>query len=421
MPVSTKTKLSLSRFAEIFGIHPLHFNQVRLASADQVLCDNMYFQWEWQNSDHVSREEIARAILEAEDKIERQLGYRLIPSWEVDEWRPSIRPFRRELVNLSGSNVRGYRQHVEANWGYFISGGIEAKILIEAGAAIVYSDSDSDGYNETATVTVATTVTDKNEIAVYYPGHDGDDAWEIRPISVVISGGNAIITFRRELVVIESKLNLFDITDAEAVGETDAHFLSTVDVYRHYNDPQTQATFLWEPLAGVCTTCTGSGCEVCAYSTQTGCLIVQGDPRRSLIGYTPATWDSDDEQFVTASWAVGRLPDIVRLYYYNGYRDKRQSYTSRLSPDWERTVAYMAAALMDRPPCDCAADIWRKQREDFALVEGDEDGKPLYRFPAGVESSSHILTNPFGTRRGEVNAWLKVRDQQVFSAVDLNA
>jgi hypothetical protein len=350
------------------------------------------------------------------------LGYRLSPDWEVDEWRPTVRPFRRELVNFNGSDVRGYKSAIHANWGWFISGGIRASSLIEADAAIVYSDSDNDGYDETATVSVATTATDINEIHVYYPGHDGDDAWEIRPISVSISGGTATIVFRRELAVIEEKLNLFDIEDAEAVGETDADFLTEVDVYRVYNDPQTQVSFLWEPLAGVyCGSCNGSGCEACAYSTQTGCIILRGDPRQSIIGFTPASWDSDNLNFTSEAWTVNRYPDIARLYYYAGYRDKRQNYVYRMSPDWERTVAYMAAALMDRPPCDCAAAVWRKQREDFALIEGDEDGKPLYRVPAGLESSKHITTNPFGSRRGEVNAWLKVRDLQIFSAVDLNA
>lgn len=421
MPVSTKTKLTLSKFAELFGIHPLHLNQVRLSSATQQLCDNMYFQWEWQDSDHVSREEIARAIREAEDKIEAQLGYRLAPDWEVDEWRPTIRPFIRDLVNLSGADIRGYKNTVEANWGYFISGGIQAKTLIEASSAIVYSDSDSDGYDETATVTVATTVTDKNEIAVYYPGHDGDDAWEIRPISVSISGGNATIVFRRELVVIESKLNLFDITGAEAVGETDADFLTTVDVYRRYNDPQTQVSFLWEPLAGAyCASCSGSGCDSCAYATQTGCLVVRGDPRQSIIGFQPATWDSDTEIFTAAAWSVDRQPDIARMYYYAGWKDKRQSYTSRLSPDWERTVAYMAACLIDRPPCDCCADLWRKQREDFALVQGNPDeGTAIYRTPTNAARNLDILDNPFGSRRGEVNAWRKVKELKTFSAVNM--
>lgn len=416
---STPTKLPLDTWARIFGLHPLHFNQVRLEGQEDTICNHIYFQHEWQTADHVSREEIARAIAEAEDKIESALGYHLKPSWEVDEWRPTTRPYRPEHVNYNSSDVRGYKQTVKANWGYLISGGIEAKDLVDAGASIVYTDIDSDGYDETATVIVATVAVDPNEIAIFYPGEDGEDSWEIRPTNVVISGGNATITFRRELVVVPEKLELFDIEGAEAIGETDADFLDEVDVYRRYNDPQTQASFLWEPFAaGWCSACNGSGCSICAYTTQTGCLITRGDPRQGIVGFSPASWNSDDNTFDSEGWTLNRMPDIVRLYYYSGWRNKCQRYISRMDPEWERTVAYMAASLLDRPACDCAKGDWSRWRQDLTLMAGDADGNPIYRDPSGLMGQS-VLDNPFGSRMGEVYAWRKVRNLQVAQAVSL--
>lgn len=409
----TPTKLPLDTWARIMGMHPLHFNQVSLAN-ESPHCNQIMFQHEWQNYDHVSREEIARAIADAETLIEEQLGYHLAPAWEVDEWRGTHRYYRSELVNLNSSDVRGYRQTVQAKWGYFITGGIEAKDLVEEEAPIAYTDPDGDSYFERATVSVSTVAVDPSEIAVYYPGKDGDDAWEIRPIEVSIASGVATITFRRELAVIPEHFDIMDTEDVNVDGLDDANFLETVDVYRHYNDPQTQASFLWEPLAGGwCGSCGGSGCPTCAYNAQTGCLIVRGDPRQSIVGYSPAVWDSDDLNFTNQGWIMSRQPDIVRLYYYSGWRNKRQRYNNRMDPQWERVVARMAAANLDRPPCDCAKGDWSKWREDLTLASGDVDGQAFYRQPDG------ILDNPFGSCRGQVEAWRKVRQERVLTAVTL--
>lgn len=414
---STPTKLPLAVFARVFGMHPLHFEQVYVPGITDLdaHCQHMQFQHEWQDSDAVSREEIARVIAEAESKIENALGYKLAPTWEMDEWKPTDRYYQPEQYNWLASDIRGYRHTVQANWGYFISGGIQAKTLITAGAAIVYTDSNSDTYKETATVgPIATTVVDPNEIAIFYPGKSGDDTWEIRPTNVAISGGSVTITFRRELVVKEDLLEAFDVDDAGAEGTNDAHFLSTVDVYRRYNDPQTQASFLWEPLAtNWCASCNGSGCAACAYSAQTGCLITRGDPRRSIVGYFPAEWDNTNKEFDSVGWAVSRQPDIVRLFYYSGWRNKTQRYINRMDPEWERTVAYMAASMLDRPPCSCGADVWKRWRDDFALNNGDADGLPQFRTPTGSGRVVDILNNDFGTRRGEIYAWRKVQKARI--------
>ena len=418
---NTPTKLSLDRWFALMGINPLHANQVRFDSADNSLCSDIYFQYNWQTADHISREQLAQTIAETESDIESWLGYHMCPDWEVDEWRPSQRPYQPEYVNYNAGDVRGYRQTVRADWGYFISGGVKAQTLIEADAAIVYTDEDGDGYKETATVTVTTVAQDINEIAIFYPGMDGDEAWEIKNTQVSIAVPTATIVFRREQAVIPEKLEAFDIEGAEAVGDVDADFLTTVDVYRRYNDPQAQASFLWEPLAsGMCGSCDGSGCTVCAYSTQTGCLILRGEPRQSLVGYWPATWDEDALDFSRDTWAVSRNPDIVRLYYYSGWRDKNSHYVSRLSSEWERTVAYMAAARLPRPPCDCSADTWRYWREDLNLAKGSEDGLATYNPLLSRVGLANPLDNPFGSKRGELQAWRKISGLGLIRAQAVN-
>lgn len=406
---SIKTQLSLDRWAQLMGLNPLHFNQVRFDEPDNAICSDIYFQYNWQTADHISREQLAQTIAEAEQDIEQWLGYHLSPQWEVDEWRPALRPNNPEFVNYNGHDIRGFRQTVHADFGYFISGGIQAKTLIEAGAAITYTDVDGDGYKETATVTVNTVAQDINEIAIFYPGKDGDDAWEIQIPEVSIAVPVATIVFRREQAVIPEKLEAYNIEGAEAIGTVDADFLETVDVYRRYNDPQAQASFLWEPLAtGLCGTCGGSGCTVCAYATQTGCLVLRGEPRQSIVGYWPAVWNETTLDFDRVPWAVHRLPDIIRLYYYSGWRDKNAKYVSRLASEWERIVAYMTAARLPRPPCDCSADTWRYWREDFNLASGDENGPQYFQPLTSRGKFPNPLDNPFGSKRGEMQAWNKV-------------
>lgn len=391
---STRTKLPIATWGRILGVNPLHLSQVFFG--EQVHCDNAMPQYTWQEADRISREEIAIAILEAEDIIENWLGYRLLPSWEVDEWRPGIRPARPELVNVGMVDIRGYNQLVDARWGWFISGGIEAKTLIQAGRPIAYSDGDGDGYDETATVTAAVAAgTDPCEVEVYFPGKDGADIWQIRPASVSVAGLVATITFRRELAV-DPDLNEAIVISA-VDGSVDANFLTEVDVYRRYNDPSTQASLLWENTPN-CGQCGGSGCAACDFTTQTACLNVRGDPRLGMVSYAPATWNAVTESFDADGASVFRTPDVVRLYYRAGYRDMRKDCpTVQMDDRLARMVAYLAAAMLDRPPCDCSSSTWGYWNEDL--------GSDL-KFVAQTAK----LNNPLGTRRGQVYVWDRLHD-----------
>lgn len=415
-----RTKLPLDRWAQIIGIHPAHFNGVYFGR-HPLVCQQPWMQHPYQAQDRVGREEVAIAIAQAEANIEEQLGFRLIPAWEVDEWRPTVRPLRKELFNISSTDIRGFAQVAFANWGYLVSGGIRGSDLIEANVGIVWSDLDGDNYEETATIEVEVDEgQDPCELRVYYPvalaqvESGGMDKWEIRPISVSIVGTTATITFKREQCVLPDLVSDYfppaDDSHLRGVdGAVDGNFLEAVDVYRVYNDPQTQVTLMWEPLGSGCI-CNGAGCELCAYSAQTGCLLLRGDPRQSIAVYKPGTWNEDTHEFDTAACAMGRQPDIVRLYYYAGWRNKGLGCpTAQMDPAWARAVAYYAAALLDRPICECSnvktwVDHWQR---DLAIMGVDES----MRVPEST------LRNPLGTRRGAVFAWERVKAAMIGKAV----
>jgi hypothetical protein len=394
----TVTQLSLDKFAKLIGINPLHFNQVFCQDISvPKVCDTPMYQYTWQDADRISREELAYTIANAEDVISKWLGYKLLPTWEVNERVTFSKPAMPELFNVYGVNVRGLWQSVETEWGYVRMGGQQAKALID-NADIVYSDADSDGYKERATVTVATTVTNEDEIAVFYPGKDGEDSWQIRPITVRISAGVATITFRREQCVLEDLLEGLNVDGIE--GTTDSNFLAAVDVYHVYNDSSVQARFSWENAPSLCT-CGLTTCASCTFSTQYGCLQVR-DSRLGLITCQPANWDSVNEAFVSVPFAVCRQPERADIWYRAGWRDERRRNPNiEMDPNLERAVMMLTIAMLDKPLCGCGhlQSLIGYFQEDLTKTYSKGDVAVSYR------PSRDRLDNPFGTTRGAIEAW----------------
>jgi len=397
------TWLPLDRWAIQIGLHPLHFNQLYHTSLAKVtsVCSDVWFQWDWQGADHISRESLAQAIQDAERMIAEYVGYHLLPDWVEDERVRTARPRRTELFLPTPYNARGMYKSVESRYGHVLSGGVRAKILIGAGAVAngaALTDVDHDGWNETVTIAVVTSVTDPDEVHVYYPGYGGDDKWEVRPIDVTISAGIATITFKRWQLVSHEQL---DRMGAGALDATvDANFEATVDVYRLYTDPQTQVYLTWEQDPANACGCGSSTCYACTHGYQTGCLSVR-DKRLGMLTYIPAEWDSNAQNFNQADLVVCREPDYLRLWYYSGWQnpDPREAMPwTHLDPYWERAVARLACALLDRDICSCNnaerfVEFWRT---DLSRVEGS------VRFQATTQAQ---LENPFGATRGGVYAW----------------
>jgi len=339
------TLLPLDRYAALMGINPLHFNGVVSDVSPVTVCGQPMMQFDWQAVDAVSRESLAWAIADAESRIAQYLGFKLLPTFELDERHAIGRPgapeaFRARLIGPSGLAAA-----VRLDWGHVVAGGIERRDAIQTNASVVYTDDDSDGYLETATVTVSTTATDPNEIALVMPGESGDAAWEIRPIRVAISAGVCVITARREQLVIPSVSSGF-ATGARAVeGGDGAMFLPSIDVYRVWHDPSQQVQFLWEqPALGGCG-CGSSGCQTCYLNAQFGCSTVR-DYRLGLIAGSPAAWNSDTSAYEFTNYSVPRAPDRARFWYRAGYRDQRARRPMvEMDPRWERAVAMLATVF----------------------------------------------------------------------------
>jgi hypothetical protein len=397
---SIRTYLPLDTWARILGFEPRHFNGVTCAVSTPEHCNKVWMQYAWQDADRVGREEVAEAIAQAESDIIDALGFFPLPDWvdgEIQHTARFVDPVLSHgayLANTQGANlsVTALRKHV-------MYGGIKATAAIDAAAAIVWSDPDGDGYDEIATVTAATTVTDVDEIRVYVPGHDQEDEWEIRPLrTVTIAGGVVTITIDRHLLV---DPNLWEAIAAEAVnGDDDANFLDEVEIYRVYNDPSDMGELQWEQIPGTCS-CTSSTCPRCQWETQTCCLQVR-DPQLGFIVYRPATWDADDEEYQAACLAKSWSPSRVSMNYRAGYQNTRSSRPSAvMHPDLARAITYYSVTLLDRPICSCTnvETFINRWREDKSLL--GEVGR--------YQISARELDCPWGQREGALWAWRTVQ------------
>lgn len=382
---TTETLLPLATWAKTMQINPWEFEQIGTGFpvVNQAQCDHVFFQYSWQQ-DFLSREEIAQTIQLAEDMIAEQLHYYPAPKYFRDEAHsypktPAIRGWG------NGYTANGRLKSVELNWHKVQGGGVLARTLIEAGAAVVLSDENGDGINDLFTVTVATALTDPAEIAAYFAaadreGEDVGESWRIRPVKVVISGGNATIKGHSSLLVDPA---LTTATDPAVLNVTDAAtYVGTVDVYRVYRDDSTatglQGNAVWENGD-----CNDPPCSV-GYSPL--CI----GSRNPDLGWVSVNYQLDGTS------CPGWEPDQVVINYLAG----EPLVNGEMSPQMADIVAHLATALLPVDKCGC-------ERADKIVAYWREVP------PAGGEGLRSDLVgdftvNPFGPQRGAVYAWNRV-------------
>lgn len=406
----TRTLLPIDTFAKILGVHPLHFNGVYVQDlAPASTCGQPLAQFAWQTANAVSREDIANAIADAEDRIAQYTRFKLAPTFVVDERRAWPRSVVPELYGSTLWNARQQNAAMKTEWAHVIAGGIQGQSLVSAGAGVVYTDTDTDSYAETATIAVNTTVVEPSELHVYYPGESGASEWEIRPIKVTIANGVATIRARREQFVNPGLIEGFSGRAID--GLDNASFLATVDVYRVFHDPSQQIQFLWENQPSMCG-CNVLSCTTCYLSAQFGCMNVR-DYRTGMVSASSATWNTTTQAFESSVLSMNRAPDKVRMWYRAGYRDQLQPRPMLdMKPAWARAVTYFATALLNRPMCSCPnleaqMQYWQDDMSKIQLGQTSSENFQVDRA---------MLGNPFGMTRGAIHAWRTFQREAVGEA-----
>lgn len=406
------TLIPLDRAARILGIDLFHFNMITtLRRPQNNACDDVWFQYADQRIGQASRYDLSVALFEAEQQTTKYLGFSPMPTWVSDEERQIAKPFAVELVNHRGINSRGKSKSLRTKLGYLREAGVRAKTLIQANAAVVYSDANGDGYSELATVTVNTTVTDTQEIYAYFAGKSGEDRWEIRPIDVSIAGGVATITFQRYLVPLP---DLWERDPSEddpqwrtINGDDIANFVTVVDIYRVYTDETDQATLYYESN---CINCNGSGCSACAFDSESACLRIR-DMRLGLFSYAAAEWDEDNDRFIFSDNCYSNPSKIIVNYragFINEGTSAKPKFPYRqMDTMWERAIVYYAFTLMDRADtnnlCGNTQNIWSTMTEDLASIDNGRSHALSFKH----------MQNPLGTSRAAINLWRMIEQHRL--------
>jgi hypothetical protein len=297
----------LARYAQITDLSECLLMGVR---RDQDLvggCDRVFTKRE--------RDLISKYLLEAQQEIEDQISYPLVPKWFASE-------------------EAYYKWPLHTYWKKVIEAGIRATAAIEEGAIV-------DHAADPAVVTVTTAV-DIDEIIVYHP----DTEVEIHPSAMVRSGGDVIISIPRCRMV---KATLADEQPETGWDYNDiSNFEETVDVIRVYNDSSTNAVLIWPHQCS----CSG-GCSLCSDYRQDGCIYIRNAETGALdiapANFSSGAWSS------TALCCSGK-PEKVLLNYRAGLPS--------VSYQHEDTVTRLAHSKMPSEPCGCdfVIQVWRRDR-----------------------------------------------------------
>ena len=264
---------------------------------------------------------IRRQLLEAQEEIEQITRYPLKPCWIQDEKQP-------------------YKFPMLTKWVKVIRPGIPAISYIDDDAVVDHS-------TDPAIVgPIATTVTDPDEVKVYFAASLTDDMVEITPSNIVLTGGLLTIYIPRCRLVLPDNWN----NTRQGLDYDDlTNFCDVVDVIRLYNDDSTNANLIWPHVSSASGICS---CPACSEYDYDGCIVVH-DGNIGKIGVLPATYSGSSWNRTLTS-CVG-TPQYVELNYQAGMDP-----TTKQAED---AVIRLAHAKMPQEPCACEVVTYHWTRD----------------------------------------------------------
>lgn len=373
----TVPPILLHHWQQIMLESPWHFGQIVGTDAPLNEACPVYVQ--------PRRDMIARSLYNAYSRIQEKLTYSLQPTWHVDRIR-------------IGHGVPVALQSLRTDWKQVQAIGMRATSLIDADAAVVYSKSNAQlTADDTATITVPTSVTNVEEIQVFFRVADGapgaaDARWQIAPLTVTLSGGNAIITGHRSLFVQPSIwktpwIGVNQTTRNEAVTTVAADFVTLVDVYRVYPDATNAVTLITDPVLSWCC----NNANYTADVTQAGVAWLE-DAR---LGIYRLRLDAN----VCQRYGV----EYVELHYLAGCPLSYQDMDSELAT----ALVHLTNTLMPQVPCEICNQANASYQEDInvQIKRASKGGGYVQDDPS-----------PFGVAVGAHRAWQIVDSRRIVRA-----
>lgn len=419
------TILPLDTWRAQLGLHPYHFWGLADTRYVPIVskCSTLVYEYDWLGSDAAGRSSIRQAIDDAAVKAATYLGYRTAPEY-VDyalvDW-PQY--YQANLQRSWDFDATGRRVAVQAPEGYVQAMGVESLTLLATANLTLTTYQSIVGapyYTFSCTAAVAAG-TDPNEIVAYFAAADRFDGpdfssavgarWRIEPINVSVAGLVATITGQAWLI---AQPVLYEQLTGAALDPTQlATFVSTLEIYQRTTNGDgtsvttAQSTLVYE--TNDCGACWGRCC--CSTGTvssdpgTTGEVIARAGIRDTVLGLiTPAAATYDPSTGLWSSaWCCSASycdPDRVKLRYLAGYPlEGRQMAVKFRSP-----MVWLAAAELKRRICAC-----RETNEKLYELQQDLtlESTQTERYTVAPED----LRNPFGTRRGHVQAWRALQDE----------
>lgn len=391
------TLLSIDEWGSILGLSNWELNQYTYPGTNTAQCRSVFYQYPYQD-DKLSREEIGRAIAEAEYLLAEQLGYWPAPKYIFDEHVTYPRPHERAFYGY-GATWRGEWKAVQLRWGKFVGGGSFTRTLIGDTVNLALSDSDGDGVNDLFTCSIATTVTNPDEIAVYFRtadrlGNAISETWRIRPITVTIAAGTATIKGHATLLTPPTLTHGIKVAalDASVAG----NYVTQVTVYRVYRDITNTAA---NPAQGVAVwdvpeDCTTPDCQIEILNL---CL----QERLSETGQAYASYGD------YSTWPYSYEANRLQVNYLAG----EPLVNNRMESEHARIVTYLSVALLANEKCGCdranrIIDYWRR------LVSTGNEARQY--------TQEELNSNPFGEPRvGALWAWRRVQSLKLGQGVGI--
>lgn len=311
--------ISLVRYAQRLNLRECAFFGVRSDADGDYPCNDI---WTKQQ-----RDEIMFALLEAQDEIEQEAGFFLVPKWVTNE---------RHVWKGKGIFV--------ADHGRVIAGGVMSDTMILAGAGVVHA-LDPAVIGPIAGVTCA-----ESDIHVFLPNSD----IEVSPSAMALVGGALTINIPRCRLVAEAYLDNppggWDYNDVATWGA------ASVDIRCITNDVSTQASLVFRNQYGA----TGGVCDTCETDSETGCITV----RQPAIGSV----DVKRADYAAGVWtrkALCRWPDWADLNYLSGMNP--------ITRQAEDTVIRLAHTKMPKEACGCdhARAAWDRDRHTPEILTAE--------------------------------------------------
>lgn len=398
------TLLPLDSWAAILGISPWEFAGFTFPAPKSAQCRSVFRQFQWQQQ-HVSREEVAQAIADAEQMLASELLYWPAPKYFVDTVVQYPRPARRDLWG-GGGTPRGEWKTLQLPVHHVISGGVFNRTSIGtitlAGGGITLSDLDGDGITETFTATITNaaigSITDANELGLYFVaadrhGEDISEQWRVRPVKVSISGNTA--TFRGHRTLLANPSKAYAVQPADMDATVAANYITSLDCYRAFTDSTATDAL---PYQGVAIWKNDPACtEDCTFSVLPLCLGEHNNEQGRVF----ASWGTED------CWPSWREPDRVEINFLAGLPLQN----GQMQPEMAKMVTYLSTALLAHESCGC--------EESNRILAYWRDRVIRFQDNSANATAYANSDNPFPATNGGKWAWERVRKMRNIEVVSI--